>query len=132
MELPSSLIEGLLEAVQYVQTPSILTMFSSKRMYEERFKKWGVHKYSKKKEKEVIDPQTQFSPDLEITEDYGWRDSRHMQGMHRKNAVDLQALYSRATGKYFINRMGRTPCLITLITTNEQVPKPLPQPSVQF
>lgn len=70
-------------------------------MYEERFRKWGLHKYSKKTKKDVIDPQTQFSPDLKITEDYGGRDSRHLQDMHRKNAVDLQALCSRVTGESF-------------------------------
>ena len=81
------------------KSSSILTMFSSERMYEERFKKWGLRKYSKKKKKDGIDPQTQFSPDLETTEDHGWKDSRHMRDMHRKNAVDLQALCNRATGK---------------------------------
>ena len=78
---------------------SILTTFSSERMYEERFKKWGLRKYSKRTKTDVVDPQTQFPPDLKITEDYGGRDSRHLQDMHRKNAVDLQALCIRATGE---------------------------------
>lgn len=103
---------------------SVLTVLFSERMYEEQFKKWGLHKYLKRSKKDEIlgrvvhAAQTQSPPpDLDINSDDLRKVLRHLNEMHRMSislgemrvtmskAGDSDGFCSSSTGRDFYYRV---------------------------
>jgi len=114
-------------AILYIRRTSIfsvLTVLFSERMYEEQFKKWGLHKYLKRSKKDEIlgrvvhAAQTQSPPpDLDINSDDLRKVLRHLNEMHRMSislgemrvtmskAGDSDGFCSSSTGRDFYYRV---------------------------